>query len=55
MTNTKKINPEFYTSLRIAKFIPMVTPRYKSEAILALCSELKIAIRKTAKPGTEFV
>lgn len=38
-------NPKFATALRISKLIPMVLPQYKREAILALCAELKLAIK----------
>jgi len=39
------MNTKFATSLRISKMIPMVLPEYKREAILALCAELKLAIK----------
>ena len=39
------MNPKFATALRISKMIPMVLPEYKREAILALCAELKLAIK----------
>jgi len=42
---SKQVNPSFATALRISKLIPMVQPQYKREAILALCAELKIAIK----------
>ena len=41
----KPSNPKFATALRISKMIPMVIPQYKREAILALCAELKLAIK----------
>lgn len=40
-----KPNPQFATALRISKLIPLVLPEFKREAILALCAELKIAIK----------
>ena len=39
------MNTKFATALRISKMIPMVLPEYKREAILALCAELKLAIK----------
>ena len=39
------MNTKFATALRISKMIPMVIPQYKREAILALCAELKLAIK----------
>jgi len=41
----KPSNHKFATALRISKMIPMVIPQYKREAILALCAELKLAIK----------
>lgn len=40
-----KSNPKFSTALRMSKLIPMILPQYKREAILALCAELKLAIK----------
>ena len=39
-----KVNPNFATALRMSKLIPMVLPKYKREAILALLAEIKLAI-----------
>ena len=39
------MNTKFATALRISKMIPMVLPEYKKEAIIALCAELKLAIK----------
>lgn len=41
----RQVNQNFATALRISKMIPLVLPQYKREAILALCAELKIAIK----------
>jgi hypothetical protein len=38
-------NPRFATALRISKLIPMILPQYKREAVLALCAQLKLAIK----------
>ena len=38
------INSKFATALRMSKLIPLVQPRYKREAILALLGEIKKAI-----------
>jgi len=40
----KPVNPRFATVLRMSKLIPLVQPRYKREAILALLGEIKKAI-----------
>lgn len=37
-------NPKFATALRMSKLIPLVVPKYKREAILALLAEIKFAI-----------